>query len=401
MASALGSPPASVISTTTTQFGSLAEIESTLTVPLATGNPNSLPIISTSSSLNTLNHSSPTPTDQNSRFKTIPPNQNSPLLSNPAANNPNPPLPINPQSPIPVSAPTIPQPPLVQTHQFPPSSTQPLQNHPSTLAETLRLRGDSMFHTAQWTSIHSSATPPLSSIKIWAHLTGVPLDLRYNKGLGLVAGLIGDPKETDDFTLNLVSLTLSHVKVEVDLTKPLPNVVEFERQSGEVVEVQVDYPWLPPKCSHCQELGHVIRNCLLYTPPKDTPPMEKVPVEKQKQKTSENPKKHSAKSTTGKQYVPKKTIPPKTPEKTLAQSASLPTSPTAFKTPSFTPPSALKHPLPSTESPSDKPHKPSLKRTRSSPTFSPPEPPKISYQSSKPSLSLPFPEASGETPFSS
>ncbi|XP_056841874.1 uncharacterized protein LOC130495007 [Raphanus sativus] len=491
MASALGSPPASVISTTTTQFGSFAEIESTLTVPLATGNPNSLPIISTSSSLNTLNHSSPTPTDQNSRFKTIPPNQNSPLLSNPAANNPNPPLPINPQSPIPVSAPTIPQPPLVQTHQFPPSSTQPLQNHPSTLAETLRLRGDkslqreapvmfsdtgrprvlipdavfekgaelhkdfivcyfngrpppfkhiqsvlshmwakgrrlemhnnplqrsvlvripseflrqkildkniwyvgdSMFHTAQWTSIHSSATPPLSSIKIWAHLTGVPLDLRYNKGLGLVAGLIGDPKETDDFTLNLVSLTLSHVKVEVDLTKPLPNVVEFERQSGEVVEVQVDYPWLPPKCSHCQELGHVIRNCLLYTPPKDTPPMEKVPVEKQKQKTSENPKKHSAKSTTGKQYVPKKTIPPKTPEKTLAQSASLPTSPTAFKTPSFTPPSALKHPLPSTESPSDKPHKPSLKRTRSSPTFSPPEPPKISYQSSKPSLSLPFPE---------
>ncbi|XP_056857638.1 uncharacterized protein LOC130506964, partial [Raphanus sativus] len=249
-----------------------------------------------------------------------------------------------------------------------------------------------MFHTAQWTSIHSSATPPLSSIKIWAHLTGVPLDLRYNKGLGLVAGLIGDPKETDDFTLNLVSLTLSHVKVEVDLTKPLPSVVEFERQSGEVVEVQVDYPWLPPKCSHCHELGHVIHNCLLYTPPKDPPPTAKVPVEKQKQKASVNPKKQSEKSTTGKQYVPKKTFPPKTPEKTMAQSSSLPTSPTAFKTPSFIPPSALKHPFTATESLSDKPHKPSLKRTRSSPTFSPPEPPKISYQSSKPSLSLPFPE---------
>lgn len=74
-------------------------------------------------------------------------------------------------------------------------------------------------------------------------------------------------------------MTLSHVKVEVDLTVPLPKVVEFERQSGEVVEVLVDYPWLPPKCSHCQELGHVIRNCLLYSPPKDPqPPMEKVPM---------------------------------------------------------------------------------------------------------------------------
>ncbi|KAJ4901587.1 hypothetical protein Rs2_15538 [Raphanus sativus] len=95
-----------------------------------------------------------------------------------------------------------------------------------------------MFHTAQWTSEHSMSTPPLKAIRIWAHLTGVPLDLRYNKGLSLVAGLIGEPKETDDFTKNLVSLTVSHVKVEVDLTQPLPDVVEFQRQSGEVVEVQ-------------------------------------------------------------------------------------------------------------------------------------------------------------------
>ncbi|KAF2548947.1 hypothetical protein F2Q70_00022873 [Brassica cretica] len=93
--------------------------------------------------------------------------------------------------------------------------------------------GDSMFHTAQWTSEHSMSTPPLKAIRIWAHLTGVPLDLRYNHGLSLVAGLVGEPKETDDFTRNLVSLTISHVKVEVDLTKPLPSVVEFERQSGE------------------------------------------------------------------------------------------------------------------------------------------------------------------------
>ncbi|CAN6925248.1 unnamed protein product [Brassica oleracea] len=99
--------------------------------------------------------------------------------------------------------------------------------------------GDSMFHTAQWTSERSKATPPLKAIKIWAHLIGVPLDLRHKEGLTMVAGLIGDPKETDDFTKNLVSLTLSHVKVEVDFTVPLPSVVEFVRQSGEVVEVSV------------------------------------------------------------------------------------------------------------------------------------------------------------------
>ncbi|CAG7876503.1 unnamed protein product, partial [Brassica rapa] len=88
--------------------------------------------------------------------------------------------------------------------------------------------GDSMFHTAQWSSIHSKSTPPLKAIKIWAHITGIPLDLRHEDGYSLIAGLIGEPKETDDFTKNLVSLTLSNVKIEVDLSQPLPAVVEFE-----------------------------------------------------------------------------------------------------------------------------------------------------------------------------
>lgn len=246
-----------------------------------------------------------------------------------------------------------------------------------------------MFHTAQWSSVHSSATPPLKSIKIWAHLTGVPLDLRYKQGLSLVAGLIGEPKETDDFTLNLVSLTLSHVKVEVDLTKSLPNVVEFQRQSGEIVEVQVDYPWLPPTCSHCQELGHVIRNCLLYTPPKDVPPIAKVPVAKDKQNLSDSVRKTPSQKAKSKQYVPKSTIPPVTAVQIppTSQSLSLPTSPSAFKTPSFVKTPSLKYPTP-IESPLDKPQKPSLKISRSSPTFSPPAPPKISYQSSNPAPSF-------------
>ncbi|KAF2576317.1 hypothetical protein F2Q70_00001548 [Brassica cretica] len=129
-----------------------------------------------------------------------------------------------------------------------------------------------MFHTAQWSSQHSASTPSLKAIKIWAHLTGVPLDLRHQESLSLVAGLVGDPKETDDFTKNLVSLTLSHVKVEVDLTKPLPSVMEFERQSGEVVEVLVHYLWVPPTCSHCHELGHIVQNCLSYIPPPPADP---------------------------------------------------------------------------------------------------------------------------------
>lgn len=129
-----------------------------------------------------------------------------------------------------------------------------------------------MFYTIQWTSLHSTQSPSPKSIQLWAHLTGVPLDLRHQQGLSLVAGLVGEPKETDDFTKNLVSLTLSHVKVELDLTKPAPDVVEFTRESGEVVEVLVSYPWLPPTCSHCNELGHIAKNCLLLPIAQPPPP---------------------------------------------------------------------------------------------------------------------------------
>ncbi|CAH2079182.1 unnamed protein product, partial [Thlaspi arvense] len=101
------------------------------------------------------------------------------------------------------------------------------------LEKSLWYIGDSMFHVAQWTSSLSYLAPSLKSIKIWAHLTG---------GLSLVAGLVGEPVEMNDFTKNLISLTLSHVKVEVNLTKELPRVVEFVRQNGEFAEVHVDYP---------------------------------------------------------------------------------------------------------------------------------------------------------------
>lgn len=222
--------------------------------------------------------------------------------------------------------------------------------------------GDSMFHTAQWSSEHSSATPPLKAIKIWAHLTGVPLDLRYNAGLSLVAGLVGEPKETDDFTKNMVSLTVSHVKVEVDLTKPLPDIVEFERESGEVVEVTVHYPWVPPTCTHCHELGHIIRNCLHYTPP--PPP---VPPSGAKSK-GKNPSNSSTPvSKASRQVYKKKSVAPvktNSSDSTIALSDEMqidkPT-PSLSKT-LIPPPDHNLSPDP----------RPSLKRSRSSPTLSPP-----------------------------
>lgn len=55
---------------------------------------------------------------------------------------------------------------------------------------------------------------------------------------------------------NLSSLSVAHVKVEADATKPFPIVLELVRQSGATFRVEVEYPWLPPTCAHCNEIGH-------------------------------------------------------------------------------------------------------------------------------------------------
>ncbi|CAN7094104.1 unnamed protein product, partial [Brassica rapa subsp. narinosa] len=107
------------ISTTTTQFGSLAELKSLLTVP-STGNPNPLNPFLTSSSSLLQEHRVPSPIETSSNsLKTIHLNHNSPLISNQASKNPalttnpSPTLPLLPQTnPPPSITLLLPQQPL-------------------------------------------------------------------------------------------------------------------------------------------------------------------------------------------------------------------------------------------------------------------------------------------------
>lgn len=119
-----------------------------------------------------------------------------------------------------------------------------------------------MFHVAQWSDGEVANASSLESIQLWAHLKGVPFDLMTNEGLSWITDAIGIPIEMDDWTKNLSSLSVAHVKVEANATKPFPTVLELVRQSGATFRVEVEYPWLPPTCSHCKELGHIIKDCL-------------------------------------------------------------------------------------------------------------------------------------------
>ncbi|KAJ4893561.1 hypothetical protein Rs2_20355 [Raphanus sativus] len=124
-----------------------------------------------------------------------------------------------------------------------------------------------MFHVSGWSEFSEDYTPSLKKIQLWAHLKGVPFDLIHNTGLSHIAGQIGEPKEKDDWTMSLSSISVAHVKVEIDTSIPLPKTIEVGRSDGSFVNVEVEYPWVPPICAHCKEIGHIQRNCLQIPPP--------------------------------------------------------------------------------------------------------------------------------------
>ncbi|XP_010419047.1 PREDICTED: uncharacterized protein LOC104704705 [Camelina sativa] len=53
-----------------------------------------------------------------------------------------------------------------------------------------------------------------------------------------------------------MSINSAEVKIVVDLTKPLPKSLELERENGQVLVLQVSYPWLPPLSLLCNTIGH-------------------------------------------------------------------------------------------------------------------------------------------------
>ncbi|KAH0852316.1 hypothetical protein HID58_090877 [Brassica napus] len=123
-------------------------------------------------------------------------------------------------------------------------------------------------------------TPAFAQIQsvlthIWGR--GIPFDLYTQEGLSRVGDLLGFPIEVDEFTRRMVNINVAHIKCKVNCTKPLPRSAEIERDNGEIVTVDIDYPWTPPICPCCNEVGHLETHCpsAKWKPSKNVPAKDK------------------------------------------------------------------------------------------------------------------------------
>lgn len=122
------------------------------------------------------------------------------------------------------------------------------------------IEGQTMFVT-DYSPRVSPTMPELVEAPVWLELRGVPPHFFNEESLERIAGLVGDPLYLHPTTANMTNLEVAKVFTVVSLTEPLPEAVNAQFESGEVVRVGVSCPWLPPTCSFCKETGHTIRRC--------------------------------------------------------------------------------------------------------------------------------------------
>ncbi|CAH2079702.1 unnamed protein product [Thlaspi arvense] len=84
---------------------------------------------------------------------------------------------------------------------------------------------------------------------------------KLHSGLGRVADALGLLVECDEFTRRMVNINVAHLKIKADCTKTLPTYADTERDNGDIVPLYVDYPWKPPTCPCCKEMGHLESIC--------------------------------------------------------------------------------------------------------------------------------------------
>ncbi|KAL0439889.1 UNVERIFIED_CONTAM: hypothetical protein Slati_2471900 [Sesamum latifolium] len=85
------------------------------------------------------------------------------------------------------------------------------------------------------------------------------------EGLSIVTSGIGRPLYQDAITKACTRLDFARVCVMLDISSKLPKhiVVMIPREGGGEApcRVDVEYEWLPPKCTACQSLGHKTAEC--------------------------------------------------------------------------------------------------------------------------------------------
>ncbi|KAK4382537.1 hypothetical protein Sango_2862900 [Sesamum angolense] len=106
-----------------------------------------------------------------------------------------------------------------------------------------------------------------TEVPVWIKLRHLPVELWTTDGLSTVASGIGRPLYPDAITRACTRLDFARVCIMLNVSSKLPKhvVIMMPNELGgeSACKVDVEYEWLPPKCTGCASLGHSTKECPL------------------------------------------------------------------------------------------------------------------------------------------
>ncbi|KAL2248043.1 UNVERIFIED_CONTAM: hypothetical protein Sindi_2656600 [Sesamum indicum] len=123
-----------------------------------------------------------------------------------------------------------------------------------------------------------------TQVPVWIKLRHLPMEFWTTEGLSTVASGVGKPLYPDAITRACTRLDFARVCVMIDVTQKIEKhiiIMTPDEDGGETpCKVDVEYEWLPAKCTDCMTLGHSVKDCIVNKPRKPTKPPIAVYVQK-------------------------------------------------------------------------------------------------------------------------
>ncbi|KAK4384499.1 hypothetical protein Sango_3054800 [Sesamum angolense] len=111
-----------------------------------------------------------------------------------------------------------------------------------------------------------------TEVPIWIKLRHLPVELWTTEGLNTVASGIGRPLYPDAITRACTMLDFARVCVMLNVNSKLPKhvIIMMPNELGgeSACKVDVEYEWIPHKCTGCLSLGHSTKECPISKPTK-------------------------------------------------------------------------------------------------------------------------------------
>ncbi|KAL2253034.1 UNVERIFIED_CONTAM: hypothetical protein Sindi_0098100 [Sesamum indicum] len=97
------------------------------------------------------------------------------------------------------------------------------------------------------------------------------------EGLSIVASGVGKPLYPDAIMRACTRLDFARVCVMLDVNSKMPKhiiIMTPDEEGGELpCKIDVEYEWLPPRCTSCMTLGHSAKECIVNKPKSIKPPV--------------------------------------------------------------------------------------------------------------------------------